>query len=126
MKAPDLRVYGACVGADPALFFPGTEQDAQRACEICERCPVRAACLEQALARQERYGIWGGTTPDERRRMHRRLKLPTAAKQRRDEKREAARRMYAQGRARTDIARFLHVSGATVNSYLAGRAQQAA
>lgn len=33
---------------------------------ICGGCPVQAACLASALAADERYGIWGGYTPDER------------------------------------------------------------
>jgi transposase-like protein len=46
------------------------------------------------------------------------MRLPTAAQLRRDEKRKAACRMYAQGRGRTDIAQFLHVSGGVVKKYL--------
>jgi WhiB family transcriptional regulator, redox-sensing transcriptional regulator len=38
-----------------------------RAKRICGRCPVRAACLAWALATAEPHGIWGATTPNERR-----------------------------------------------------------
>jgi WhiB family redox-sensing transcriptional regulator len=34
--------------------------------EICRGCPVRAECLASALERDERYGLWGGLTPNER------------------------------------------------------------
>jgi len=36
---------------------------------ICTRCPVRVKCLEFALATQQAYGIWGGTSEEERRRI---------------------------------------------------------
>lgn len=118
MNDRDLRAHGACADRDTAIFFPENEEGEQRAREICAGCPVRTTCLAQALARQEPYGIWGGTTGDERRRMHRELKLPTAAQLRRNEKRETARRMYACGRSRTAIAQYLHVSGGVVKKYL--------
>jgi len=52
----------ACLGADPALFFPeayDTETEAS-AKAICAGCPVRAACHARAVQNGERYGIWGG------------------------------------------------------------------
>jgi WhiB family transcriptional regulator, redox-sensing transcriptional regulator len=52
----------ACLGADPALFFPG-QGDAETeaaAVAICSACPARASCLASALQNDERYGIWGG------------------------------------------------------------------
>lgn len=52
---------------------------------LCSRCPVRAACLEHSLVEKERYGMWGGLTPIERRRIER-----TARRQRLKEKRAAA------------------------------------
>jgi len=36
---------------------------------VCTGCPVRAQCLEHALAHDERYGVWGGTSERERRRL---------------------------------------------------------
>ncbi|MGY0491103.1 WhiB family transcriptional regulator [Streptomyces sp. WG-D5] len=61
----------ACVGEDPELFFPvGTTgpyvHDVQAAKEICHRCPVRAACLDHALATGQTTGVWGGTSETER------------------------------------------------------------
>ena len=62
---------GACHGEDPELFFPVATNGAAvhqitAAKAACARCPVRAICLAYAVTtRQE--GIWGGTTPDERR-----------------------------------------------------------
>lgn len=68
---------GACRDSDPELFFPVTEvgpSAAQlvRAKAVCGRCPVRAECLEFALSSGQDFGIWGGTTRDERRLIRRR------------------------------------------------------
>ena len=74
---PDWRAEGACVTADPDLFFPfatgalGTRQ-ANQARRICARCAVRAQCLQFAMNVPEAHGIWGGTTPEERLRERRR------------------------------------------------------
>jgi WhiB family redox-sensing transcriptional regulator len=57
---------------DPDLFFPGPDEDQEQALEVCRTCPVREECLEWALIARERYGIWGGTTEQERRRLVRR------------------------------------------------------
>jgi Transcription factor WhiB/Homeodomain-like domain len=69
----DWRVRAACrSGVDPETFFPasdsGPDYEAQVAAAkaVCARCPVRAACLDEALARIP-YGIAGGLTPEERR-----------------------------------------------------------
>jgi WhiB family redox-sensing transcriptional regulator len=58
---------------DPELWFPanGDRAAAERAKAICRSCPVRPACLEWALGANERTGIWGGTTPNERRALRR-------------------------------------------------------
>jgi WhiB family redox-sensing transcriptional regulator len=64
------RWRAACArpGVDPELFFPegGRPEPAKR---ICARCPVREACLADAIATRDEYGIRGGTTPIERRRL---------------------------------------------------------
>lgn len=60
-----------CTSVDPEIFYPEkrSSAQAQRAKKICSRCEVRTACLEYALATGERYGIWGGTSERERRRL---------------------------------------------------------
>ncbi|NEK86824.1 WhiB family transcriptional regulator [Blastococcus saxobsidens] len=58
-----------CAETDPEAFFPekgGSTRDAKR---VCTGCPVRAQCLEFALANDERFGIWGGLSERERRRL---------------------------------------------------------
>jgi len=63
------RSLGACRGLDPEIFFPETAEQLERAMKICDGCGVRVACLEHALARREKVGVWGGTTDKDRRRI---------------------------------------------------------
>src|SRR5579875_3325794 len=78
------RASGACLTADPDLFFPiaaagpGEQQIAQ-AKDVCASCPVQRQCLEFALSHDQVYGIWGGTTPEDRQRYRRRLRRRRAA-----------------------------------------------
>ncbi|MFC0552836.1 WhiB family transcriptional regulator [Planotetraspora thailandica] len=73
---PSLRwtARAACQDSDPNLFFPLTwdRQPAQHdalARRICLDCPVRLPCLTWAVETGEPDGMWGGTTPAERRRI---------------------------------------------------------
>jgi WhiB family redox-sensing transcriptional regulator len=73
---PDWSSDAACLTVDPETFFPhGEGQTAwpriAKAKAICEACPVVEVCLEFALSTKAQYGIWGGTTPLERRRIRR-------------------------------------------------------
>ena len=61
-----------CAQTDPEAFFPekgGSTRDAKR---ICTSCEVRSQCLEYALANDERFGIWGGLSERERRKLRKR------------------------------------------------------
>jgi hypothetical protein len=58
----------ACKTADPELFFDGKEDSVDAAKSYCETCPVVLQCLTYALTNEE-YGIWGGTTMNERLRV---------------------------------------------------------
>ena len=62
----------ACRDADDGLFFPGNEAAAQIAVRICAGCPAREDCLEWALEMRIGFGVWGGLTERERRRLQRR------------------------------------------------------
>ena len=68
----ELGARAACYGSDVDAWFPdmvgGFRQENVQAMKICNTCPVMAECLEWAL-HHERYGIWGGTTPKDRREM---------------------------------------------------------
>jgi WhiB family redox-sensing transcriptional regulator len=64
------RELGRCLGADPEIFYPEDDEDeALEAKAICALCVVREACLEHAIAKREKAGVWGGMTARERRRL---------------------------------------------------------
>lgn len=53
-------------GHDDPVFFPKKFSQGGEAKRICASCPVRKECLEYALRKQERFGIWGGLTTAQR------------------------------------------------------------
>lgn len=55
-----------CAQVDPDLFYPEKGESALAAKSLCARCDVRAACLGEALARREAWGVWGGLSARER------------------------------------------------------------
>jgi WhiB family redox-sensing transcriptional regulator len=72
--------YSNCLGVDPDLFFPERGASTREAKEVCRGCVVREECLEFALANGEKFGIWGGMSERERRRIRRaRAIAPRAA-----------------------------------------------
>jgi WhiB family redox-sensing transcriptional regulator len=60
-----------CLNADPDVFFPEKGGSTREAKRICSECPVRDECLEYALEEDERFGIWGGMSERERRKLKR-------------------------------------------------------
>ncbi len=60
-----------CMGVDPDLFFPERGASTREAKEVCRGCVVRDECLEYALENGEKFGIWGGMSERERRRLRR-------------------------------------------------------
>jgi len=67
------RRYAACRGLGTELFFAETANASFVAGrKVCFGCPVRQACLDYALEHHIPYGVWGGTSERERRRMTRR------------------------------------------------------
>lgn len=64
-----------CLGVDPDLFFPERGASTREAKEVCRGCVVRMDCLEYALANGEKFGIWGGLSERERRRLRRQRAL---------------------------------------------------
>ena len=60
-----------CAQTDPEAFFPEKGGSTREAKRICLGCDVRDKCLEYALANDERFGIWGGLSERERRRLKR-------------------------------------------------------
>ena len=65
----DWRQDALCAETDPEAFFPEKGGSTREAKRVCTGCPVRAECLEFALANDERFGIWGGLSERERRRV---------------------------------------------------------
>lgn len=76
----EIRQRGLCATAgDPDMFFD--DENPEAALAHCAACPTRALCLAYALE-HEQYGIWGGTTPEEREEL-RGGPLPHSMEQRR-------------------------------------------
>ena len=76
IQAVDVRWRkdAACRASSPDLFFPvGTVGAAlteiESAKAVCSGCAVQEACLEFALLTNQEFGVWGGTSEDERRRL---------------------------------------------------------
>lgn len=61
--------FANCRGADADLFFPERGASTRRAKAICAECDVRAECLDFAVETGEKFGIWGGMSERERRRV---------------------------------------------------------
>lgn len=67
----DWREWALCAEVDPDAFFPEKGESTRSAKAICRRCLVRVECLRSALANDERFGVWGGLSDRERRRLRR-------------------------------------------------------
>ena len=63
--------YANCRGANADLFFPERGASTRKAKAICTACEVRSDCLDFALRAGEKFGIWGGMSERERRRVRR-------------------------------------------------------
>lgn len=64
----------ACRGHPTSLFFPDDNRDRTKTGppkRICGECPVQIECLAYAVPIVDLFGIWGGTTPEERRALRR-------------------------------------------------------
>jgi WhiB family redox-sensing transcriptional regulator len=68
----DWQERALCAQTDPEAFFPEKGGSTREAKRICSGCEVRSECLDYALAHDERFGIWGGLSERERRRLRRR------------------------------------------------------
>lgn len=121
----DWRHEAACIGVNPETFFPHvghpgvTTADARA---ICKRCPVVAECLQFALDTDSNYGIYGGRTPEQRRRIRaRKPAQPGTARYRRYDPVKATEAANGQMRQREQLSpsevdaavRILHAQGLT-------------
>ena len=73
------RLLANCLEQNPDLFFPERGASTKEAKAVCQGCEVRGDCLEYALANGEKFGIWGGLSDRERRRILRQRALARAA-----------------------------------------------
>lgn len=76
-RAEDWRDKGLCRNEDPDAWYPaGTSADARatlrHALSVCFACPVRVSCGQWALETREQWGVWGGMSEGQRRRILRR------------------------------------------------------
>ena len=68
----DWQERALCAQTDPEAFFPEKGGSTREAKRICLGCEVKDECLEYALAHDERFGIWGGLSERERRKLKKR------------------------------------------------------
>ena len=76
---PDWRDAAACRGMAAGLFFLGRGEPNREARATCAACPVAVQCLEHALTQPETYGMWGGKSERELRRLRKARTLRRAA-----------------------------------------------
>jgi WhiB family redox-sensing transcriptional regulator len=69
--AEDWRDRALCAQTDPEAFFSDKGESTAPAKRVCRCCEVRADCLQYALDRGERHGVWGGLSERERRKLAR-------------------------------------------------------
>lgn len=69
------RDSARCGGLDPELFFPRKSDEQKETIKFCLGCPVRLECLQYALDVPAAYGIWGGTTQEERHQLRKRRRI---------------------------------------------------
>ena len=81
-KLPEWIADAPCSQADPELFFPEAHESRANvalAKRVCASCPVRQECLEWALDSGEKFGIYGGLTSTQRRKVLRQRAKEAAA-----------------------------------------------
>lgn len=66
---PEWTVDALCAQTDPEAFFPEKGGSTREAKKICRACMVRAECLLAAIETDERFGIWGGLSERDRRKL---------------------------------------------------------
>jgi WhiB family redox-sensing transcriptional regulator len=66
--------HGLCIGLGEKankIFYPEGGASTREAKRICNECPVRQECLDYSLRGAEKFGVWGGLTERDRRRLKR-------------------------------------------------------
>ncbi len=70
--------WAICSSTDPDVFYPNQGESPARAKLICRDCPVQSECLDWALRTNERFGVWGGKSDQEREKLRRKRQRSTA------------------------------------------------
>lgn len=84
LGSPDTSTwmqFGVCMETAPDAFFPERGESTAPAKAVCVGCPVRTECLNYAVTRNERFGVWGGLSERERRPLVRQLQERDAGRQ---------------------------------------------
>ena len=68
LELPAFFDEAICLGAEPSIFDGDSLTDVLEAKKICSACPIQAMCLDWATQTQD-AGVWGGSTPDERKKL---------------------------------------------------------
>jgi WhiB family redox-sensing transcriptional regulator len=68
LELPGFFDEAICIGAEPGIFDGESLTDVLEAKKICSACPIQAMCLDWATHTQD-AGVWGGSTPDERKKL---------------------------------------------------------
>ncbi|MET7285286.1 WhiB family transcriptional regulator [Streptomyces sp. NPDC005573] len=63
---PTWQAQALCAQTGADFFFPEPGSSVREAKRICGLCEMRSACLEYALDNDERFGVWGGMSEQER------------------------------------------------------------
>lgn len=69
VQPAEWHLDALCAQVDGETWFPEQGKSCRDAKRICRACPVRAECLQYSLDNDERFGIWGGLSERERRRL---------------------------------------------------------
>lgn len=68
-QPPEWMRDALCARVDSEIFFPEKGGSSREAKSVCARCLVAAECLEYSLASNEHFGIWGGLSEMNRRKL---------------------------------------------------------
>lgn len=80
---PDWTEESSCAGMDDTFFFGASDPDTRpqytltdikNARRLCVQCPVLRECLRYSLSNRDEYGVFAGSTSNNRERMLKRIK----------------------------------------------------
>lgn len=73
-ESEEWKLDGVCRTVDPDMWFPEPPNSGFQAKKLCVRCPVKDECLDYAMTNNEKFGVWGGLSAHERKKLRRRIK----------------------------------------------------